>query len=109
MPRLDQALVEFDSCHSGHLDVRDQAGGLVEAARCEKIGCRRESFNGVTQRPHKSSHGLAKEFIVLDDGDQWRFGHSALRGSREVTPTRALQTVSRQHREGYKCAKKAAA
>jgi hypothetical protein len=61
------------------MDVSDQAGGLVETARCEKIGCRWESFDGVTQRSHESSHGLAKEFIILDDRDQWRFGQSALR------------------------------
>jgi hypothetical protein len=36
MLRLDQARVEFDSRHSGHLDVSDQAGDLVETARCEK-------------------------------------------------------------------------
>jgi hypothetical protein len=47
MPRLDQARVEFDSRHSGHLDVGNQAGGLVETARCQEIGCRRESFGGV--------------------------------------------------------------
>jgi hypothetical protein len=55
MPRLDQARVEFDSRHSGHLDVGNQAGGLVETTRCEKIGYRWESFDGVTQRPHESS------------------------------------------------------
>ena len=84
MPRLDQARVEFDPRHSGHLDVSDQAGGLIEMARCEKIGRRRESFDGVTQRPHESPHGLAKEFIILDDRDQWRFGQSALRHPREA-------------------------
>jgi hypothetical protein len=34
--RLDQARVEFD--HSGHMDVSDQASGLIKTARCEKIG-----------------------------------------------------------------------
>jgi len=79
VPRLDQARVEFDTRHPGHMDVSNQAGGLVETARCEKIGCRWESFDGVTQRPHEPSHGLAKELIILDDRDQWRVGQSALR------------------------------
>jgi len=67
-----------DSRDLGHMDVSDQAGGLVETARCEKIGRRWESFGGVTQRSHEPSQGLAKEFIILDDRDQWRFGQSAL-------------------------------
>src|SRR5947209_4154335 len=73
MPRLDQARVEFESRHSRHLDVSNQAGGIVEPAKCEKIGCRWESFDGVTQRSHESSHRPANEFIILDDRDQWRF------------------------------------
>src|SRR3984885_16238839 len=68
--------VEFVPCHCRHMDVSDQAGSLVETARCEKIDCRRESLDGVTQRPQKSSHGIAKEFIVFDDRDQWRFGQA---------------------------------
>jgi len=36
MPRLDQARVEFESRHCGHMNVSDQAGGFVEAARREK-------------------------------------------------------------------------
>ena len=78
VPRVYQARAEFDSRHPGHMDVSDQAGGLVETARCEKIGRRWESFDGVTQRSHESSHGLAKEFIIFDDRDQWRFDQSAL-------------------------------
>ena len=88
MPGLDQACVEFDSRHAGHMDVRDQAGGLVETARCEKIGCRWESLDRVTQRAHESPHGLANEFIVLDNRNQWRFGQSALRHSREAPTMR---------------------
>ena len=88
VPRLDQARVEFDTRHPGHMDVSNQAGGLVETARCEKIGCRWESFDGVTQRPHEPSHGLAKELIILDDRDQWRVGQSALRHRARPSPYR---------------------
>src|ERR1700720_2577481 len=83
VPRLDQARVELDSRDLGHMDISDQAGGLVETARCEKIGRRWESFRGVTQRSHEPSQGLAKEFIILDDRDQWRFGQSAPPAPRE--------------------------
>ena len=43
---------------------------IMETARCEKIGCLWESLDRVTQRPHESPHGPAKEFIVIDDCDQ---------------------------------------
>src|SRR5579864_7748758 len=46
MPQLDQMHIEFVSCHCGHMDVRDQTGGLVETAGCEKTGCRGESLDG---------------------------------------------------------------
>ena len=90
MPQLDQMHIEFMSCHCGHMDVRDQTGGHVETARCEKTGCRGESLDGVTQRPQESSHGLAKEFIVFDDRDQWRFGQAGLPQSRAATPRRRV-------------------
>src|SRR4051812_19971331 len=49
VPYLHEALVEFDSRHRRHMDVGDQASGFGETRGCEKIGCRRESLDGVTQ------------------------------------------------------------
>jgi hypothetical protein len=74
-------LVEFDSGHRRHMDVSDQAGRFDDTRRCEEIGCRRESLDGVTQRPHEPSHGLAKEPIIFDDRNQHRFRHAASAGS----------------------------
>src|SRR5271155_604116 len=109
MSRLDQARVELDSCHSRHLDVSDQACGIVEAERCQKNRCRRESLDSVTQRPHESPHGPAKEFIVIDDCDQWCFGHSALRHSREAVPNTGDKYAVAPAWDLAVCAKKAAA
>jgi len=67
---VDEVSVEVDSGHSRHLDVGDQAGGLNHPMGCEEIGGRPESLDGVAQRPHEPSHGLAKELIIIDDRDQ---------------------------------------
>jgi hypothetical protein len=67
---IDEMSVEVDSGHSRHLDVGDQAGGLNHPMGCEEIGGRPESLDGVAQRPHEPSHGLAKELIIIDDRDQ---------------------------------------
>jgi hypothetical protein len=107
MPQLGQARVEFVPCHCRHMDVSDQAGSLVETARCEKIGCRRESLDGVTQRPQKSSHRIAKEFIVFDDRDQWRFGQAGLPQSRTDIPVLATSNTVAPASELASCAKKA--
>ena|SRR4029077_2322148 len=70
VPCIDEVSVEFDSGHRRHMDVSDQAGSFVHTRGCEEIGCRRESLNGVAQRPHEPLHGLAKELIILNDRDQ---------------------------------------
>ena len=106
--------VEFVPCHCRHMDVSDQAGSLVETARCKKIGCRRESLDGVTQRPQKSSHGIAKEFIVFDDRDQWRFGQAGLPQARTGIPVLAASNTvapacERILREESHCSKRGAA
>src|SRR3984885_12180285 len=103
----DQTRVKFRSCHCRHMDASDQAGSLVETARCEKIGCRRESLDGVTQRPQKSSHGIAKEFIVFDDRDQWRFGQAGLPQSGTGIPMLAASNTVASACELASCAKKA--
>jgi PAS domain S-box-containing protein len=66
----DEVSVEVDSGHSRHLDVGNQAGGFNQAMGCKEIGGRSESLDGVAQRPHEPSHGLAKELIIIDDRDQ---------------------------------------
>jgi hypothetical protein len=68
--RIDEVSVEVDSGHPRHLDVGDQAGGFNQAVGCEEIGGRRESLDGVAQRPHEPSHRLAKQLVVLDERDQ---------------------------------------
>jgi hypothetical protein len=67
---IAEVSVEVDSGHSRHLDVGDQAGGLIQAMGREKIGCRRESLDRIAQRPHEPSHGLANGPIIIDDRDQ---------------------------------------
>jgi hypothetical protein len=95
---LYEMLVEFDSGHRGHMDVSDQASRFDEMRGCEKVGCRRESLDGVTQRPHEPSHGLAKEPIILNNRNQYRFGHTAS-GSSLASAIRAAATKpSRSHR-----------
>src|SRR6266567_9073255 len=67
VPDFDEVSVEFDSGHRGHMDVGDQAIRFDETRGCEEIGRGGESFDGEAQGPHKPSHGLAKEPIVLND------------------------------------------
>jgi hypothetical protein len=59
------------------MDVSYQASRFDETRGCEKIGCRGESLDGVPQRPHEPSHGLAKEPIIFDDRHQYLFRHAA--------------------------------
>jgi PAS domain S-box-containing protein len=66
----DEVTVEVNSRHTRHLDVGDQASGFTQAMGCEEIGGRLESLDGVAQRPHEPSHGLAKELIIIDDRHQ---------------------------------------
>jgi hypothetical protein len=98
VPHLYEMLVEFDSGHRRHMDVSDQAGGFGETRRCEEISCRREILDGVVQRPHEPSHGLAKEPIIFDDRNQQRFRHAASAGLLVPTILAAPTMPSRPFR-----------
>jgi hypothetical protein len=70
IPCLDEVSVEFDPGHGRHMHVGDQAGRFNETRGCEEIGCRREGLYTVAQRSHEPSHGIEKEWIILNDRDQ---------------------------------------
>jgi len=70
VPRLNEVSVEFEPGHGRHMAVGDQASRFDETRRCEEIGCRRESFDGVARRLQEPAHGLAKEAIILNDRNQ---------------------------------------
>src|SRR6266496_2544091 len=56
--RSDEASVEFAPGHRRHVDVGDQTGRFGETRRCEEIGRRWKSLDGIAQRPHEPSHGI---------------------------------------------------
>ena len=70
VPHIDKVSVELDTGHCRHMDISDQAGGFDETRGHEEIGGRRKSLDGVAQRPHEPSHGIAKGWIILNDRDQ---------------------------------------
>jgi len=59
------------------MDVGDKAGCFGKPRGGEKIGCRRENVDGITQRSHEPAHGLTKEPIIFDDRNQYLFHHAA--------------------------------
>jgi hypothetical protein len=83
VPRIDEMFVELDSGHCRRMDVSDQAGGFRETRGGEEIGRRRESLDGVAQRPHEPSHGFAIEVIIIYERDQWCLRHAASDSSLE--------------------------
>jgi hypothetical protein len=48
-PDIDEASVEFESGHRGHMNVSDQAGGFAKASGSEEIRSRWESLDNVAQ------------------------------------------------------------
>src|SRR6476469_1275171 len=65
MSGINQMSVELDPCHSGHLNVCDQASGLRQKRRCEETRRRRKCFDRVPQQTHELLHGFAKRLIIL--------------------------------------------
>jgi hypothetical protein len=72
----DEILVEFKTAHRRHLNVTNQARRFKEMRRCKEIDCGREDFDRVSQGSHEPSHGIPKELVILDDGNQ-RVLHAA--------------------------------
>ena len=69
-PARDEAPVELEARHAGHMYVGDQTGRFGEATGGEEIGSARECIDAEAQRPHQPPHRLAKEAIVFDNRDQ---------------------------------------
>lgn len=65
--RIDKVSVQFEPGHGRHVDVGDEASRFREARGCEEIGCRWKGLDGVAQRAHEPSQGLAKEPIIVND------------------------------------------
>jgi hypothetical protein len=68
--RVDQAAVQFDSGHSRHMDVRDQARRIANISAFEEIQRGRERLDRESHRSHQTLQSLAKVFIIIDDRDQ---------------------------------------
>jgi hypothetical protein len=75
---VDEASIELEPGHGRHMDVGDQAGCFGKPRGGEKIRCRRENVDRITQRSHEPTHGLAKELIIFDDRNQYLFHHRAM-------------------------------
>src|SRR5262249_28064970 len=75
--RIDEASVKLDPGHGRHVDVGDQAGPFGETGGGKETGCRWKSLDRIAQRPHESSHGVAKEPIIFNDRNQLLCHHAA--------------------------------
>jgi hypothetical protein len=92
--RVDKVPVEFEPGHGRHMDVGDQASCFGKARGGEKIRCRRENIDRITQGSHESAHGLTKEPIIFDDRNQYLFHHTAHGRSLEASSGRQLSIYS---------------
>ena len=95
VPCIDEVSVEFDPGHRRHMDVGDQASRFGETRGCEEIGRRWKSLDGIAQRPHEPSHGLAKEPIIFNDAKPiafsscrlWQFARTRRAGGPQTMPS----------------------
>jgi hypothetical protein len=107
VPHIDKVFVEFNSGHRRHMDVGNQACGFGKTRGSEEIGCRCEILNGIAQRRHEPPRGRAKELVIVNDRDEWRFRHAVSGSSPERISSRPLSssiTCARIPPEQYPCA-----
>jgi hypothetical protein len=81
---------ELDPREPGHIDIRDQTSGLVQACEREKLGWRGETLDAVTERPYEPHDGCAKELIVFNDRNERgvlrRFDHRSTNYTAREAP-----------------------
>src|SRR5882757_1421794 len=92
VPHIDKVPVELDTGHRGHMDVGDQACGFGKTRGSEEIGCRCEILDGIAQRRHEPPRGRAKESVIVNDRDEWRFRHTVSGSSPEQISSRPLSS-----------------
>ena len=68
--RIDHTAVQFDSGHSRHMDIDDQARRIGNVRAFEEIQRGRECLDRESHRSHQTLQSLAKVFIIIDDRDQ---------------------------------------
>ena len=94
--QIGEMSMELGAGHPRHLDVGNQAGGFDETWGRKEIGRRWEYLDGVAQRPHQPFHRLAKELIILNNRDQYRFRHRASRQSARTRHNDSALAAARE-------------
>ena len=62
-----QSIMEFRTCDSRHLHIRDQARRVMAAIRIQKLRGRRERHRAIAQRSNEARQGLSNQFVIVDD------------------------------------------
>jgi hypothetical protein len=60
---------EFQSAHARHLQIRDHARGVIQAARLQEVLGGRICLDRVPVRPQKLAGRRANRRIIVDDGN----------------------------------------
>jgi hypothetical protein len=73
-----QVGLQFDAGHRWHLNVCDHARRSMQIIRPQELYGRRKWTDDVPERPHEIAGRDTNGFIIVDDRDHWKLGHSGL-------------------------------
>ena len=64
-----QRVLKFQACNAWQLDIDDQAHGVLQRSRRQKMLSGTKALNSVSRGFHTVSQGLAHQYIVFDNRD----------------------------------------
>jgi hypothetical protein len=73
-----QVGLQFDTGHHWHLNIRNHARRFMQIIRPQELYGRRKWMDDVPERPYEIAGSGTNGFIVVDDRDHWKLGHSGL-------------------------------
>jgi hypothetical protein len=69
VPLSTQVVLQFDAAHSGHLNICNYTGEVIEAVRLQELFSGRECMYGVPERPQETISRGTDRCIIVDDCD----------------------------------------
>jgi hypothetical protein len=94
VPLGTQVILQLDTAHAWHLDVRNYTRKVIAAVRLQELlgSCKR--MYDISERPHEAVGRGTHGFIIVNDCDKWNVRQIDLSSVRRLEPKLTVAITS---------------